>query len=1142
MSRLPAGITRLFEQILSRIEKSPDAEAYLAILATICIARKGLSIKELADILDMRRRRVKTLLEALETVLIDRQGEYSIFHLQFQQYLTDSVLEPEDIANVHRRLIAYCQPWQEKRLAYGYDFLTSHHFALADYQSLFQLIDSDYLKEKAEYCQSRESCLEDLALAFEAALAARVPHLILRYSLAYNSMHQVISRSVSSGEFVVQALEGNLETSVREVLSVHDYKIRSLALIALAEICLRSDRSEKARELLQEVFAQKILVVDEQSLHWLSQFVGEFLIPFDQGLALRLLQMLRSASPDTAEHQDAHRRNLEQIINVLVAFAPKTANPEATLMVAFAVSDAFIQLDPAPENWPPPSPTPVTRPFLSEGQLQGEIIRKLVAYNPEKAESLASEVRHPVYRVLAYAIIAHWWHGQSDYEKAAHYQLQAQEIAGNLPLALQPWAYFQILHASTEENWPKISALQDQCLQTHAAMAGQVQKDYLLFCLLPQMAPARLDLAGQWLKQIKDPAIQTRTRARIGTRLCLFGDSQAGRDYLCQAIQDIEKIGVAQYRTYVVKEIAAALAVDFQEELVPATLKLIRGMEQPHAQARALIFLADAVESKSPATADAIWQEGVDTASGLSRAWERQDAFWLLAKMLTASSKETWRQFMPVVFPELHLCYHRAVALIHNSFARQCPPRLLLENSYQGRRLSPASRVILYSWLAAELESCGNATSARNAIAAVATSEGLLGDEKDRTPALENLAWNLAAISPDLAIFKVMQIENAFSKALTMLRILPRLGPITLRQIHELLDNLAGDFETLELMLPQIYGKLAGFILNRFGEIDGDDLYRKLMAHLDASPDYSKAMGIISVAQNLLPDQEARALALIRKVEQWMQETDLAESDWRRIGIYRDRVWANLAEVYVHIDRQRAVVIGANVEAAFDVYNLLAWHAPTQEKPLFLSKMLSFLETIPDYPNRSMLLAMAACQYYPEHRDEAIKLRNRAALEAERASELLERAKILFRVVLTTRSIDEQWAQKRFDEGLNHLRQHRFYNPEATDRMLVEMLELFQENPAPWSMQATQKWADRIITLLGFIIDPELRAEAIAKLLHFLTPADIQTYGGDLLRAARANEIALAKTCSFVLRHFSAASWPEELEKILQLVEAHIGK
>lgn len=1136
MARLPVGIESLFEQIMSRIQKNPNANDLFAILCTLSIARKGLTINELADILNMKRRQVKTLLETLESFLIDRHGEYGIFHLKFQEYLLEKVLEKEEIAAAHRALITYSQPWQEKKLAYGYDYLTWHYFTLKDYPAIFRLLEEDFLREKVKYCQSREACLPDLMLAFEAALAANIPHRILYYGLLYTLTCKTLSKGVESGEFVINAIAGDMEVAVREVRSISHQKTRILALVALAEIYLYTGQTEMARNLLTQTSTEDPLQLDEHEIYWLSQFAGKLVAPLDQGLAMRLLKLVKTTvphfglvadtSPQIANYQQP--KNLKGMIDGLIVCAQHSPQPVQTLSVAFAASEVFRNFSP--------------RPVALEGEIQSDIIRVMLVHDVEKAGNLAREIVHLPSRAFAYTSIADHFASQGITEKAAQWEGEAEKLADSQPACEKAWIYFQILRARGETS-PNAPRWQQLCLELYPQISQVEDRDLFLLSLLPYLVNNMLVCARELLGQISNKAIYVRTLAKMGRQLSYSGKEDLGEEHLLEALQKVAHVGVAEYRAYVVEEVAAVLSRTYNERLLTSALQLTRDMAMPYAQIRSFLYLGDALEANASAKASAIWEEALATGLKLTRKWEREEAFALFMRALMEAQNTTWAKFMPAIFPEITSPYNRAIALIHSHFEKQCPAKQLVKEGGDQWSLSHVANLTLCSWLAAEFQKTGHVEISKFYLQ---KSDEILDQsiqkKQDSEEALEKIIWNLAPFFPKTAIEYLPKFESEISRGLTMFRTLDRMGQVNVADAHRLLDIWYSPSDVPEI--PEVYGSLSQFIYKKFTGQERENLDRKLLAPLEDTQKWPqvmgwpKVLGMVHMAKNLMLYDRDNALSMLQRVEEFLDQEPLAGQDWRKSSYSRDGILAALLDTYVRYDLDKATSLRKKLQSSLYSYHLMmAWHSARENKVAFLRDAVESISDSDSPLNRSGILSLTARQYYLLDKEYGKKLRNRATLEAQRETDPMQQANILFRVAMSWKVMEREWAEKQFDETVATLLKLRLHDSTATDQLIVSLVKMFSDPQPVWGVQFASECPDMGTKLVNLILNPKIKGAAAEKVFSYFSEKDLEKYRQDLLLASLENESSFAWLCTRLLPYFRVADWTSEVQDIRQILE-----
>ena len=705
IQKLPSGVENLFEQILSRIKKNRQSDDLIAVLSILTVAKRGLTIKELSSILGFKKRFTKSLIEMLESFIIDRNGELSIFHLKFEEYLLSEELEEDEIIDAHKSLIDYCLPWEDKSLSYGYDFLVDHFIAIKDYDSLFKLIESDFIKAKIDYYQSREACLKDLKQAFSSALKIQDPTKILQYGLLYILNCKVISEGFESGAFLINAFQGEIDSIIRDLMGIANYKTRAIALISLGEICLRNGDQQKAREILEDVFAQEKIQFTSDELKWLSKFIGEFVIGIDQALAIRLLKLGKGIA---ADNNNAYRTHIKDIIEVLINFANKSDKPADVLLVAFTVSEVIKEMEPEPlGKWKIPTSPEIdltdsvlvsktvisTDPYITEGRFQSEIVRLMIPWDCERAQQLAEEIRHPAYKAYAYSCLEQYFIDKN-HDKAEYYKDEVAKIEKGF-LEGKAFIYLQILRSQKDKN----NELFQKCLDACNDIQNSEEREMLLHNLLPMWIDSDLPKLCEYLQQITNKGLYLCSLTSLGKNLYQSGNQKEGKELLLQALKSDYTNETAEYHTAIIKDVSLMLK-DIDQEIFDASLELINKISVLQTKAKSLLFLASGISEYDVEKSENIFCKALDIAKQLNRKWEREEIFTLFLNTLMKSHSDIWQKFIDQIFPEISSLYGRTVAITHSYYVKKHSPQLLFKEAGSNWSLSPLANSTLNSWLA----------------------------------------------------------------------------------------------------------------------------------------------------------------------------------------------------------------------------------------------------------------------------------------------------------------------------------------------------------------------------------------------------------------------------------------------------------
>jgi hypothetical protein len=181
MASIPAALENVFDSALARANALADGIPR-RLLAALAVSGRELAGEELARILQVEVRFVAEVLKSIQTLLLrDSEGRYRLFHKKLKDHLLHTVLLPSDVQLAHRMIADYCQPWREKRLRYGDEFLPLHLLAVGAVAEFMDLAEA----EQPEVVESvvlalvqrviQDHSLINVQLQLESLLASKHP-------------------------------------------------------------------------------------------------------------------------------------------------------------------------------------------------------------------------------------------------------------------------------------------------------------------------------------------------------------------------------------------------------------------------------------------------------------------------------------------------------------------------------------------------------------------------------------------------------------------------------------------------------------------------------------------------------------------------------------------------------------------------------------------------------------------------------------------------------------------------------------------------------------------------------------------------------------------------------------------------------
>lgn len=154
--KLPKNLVELLDRLVYSLRNSKSEIAY-DLFGLIAVSPGGLSIKTLAKILGANPMEVKAVIDEYCQYLMCIDHGYRFFHKRIYEHLLEECefgYDTDEIVDYHKKIIAYCEPVEEKQLNYGYQYVLYH---------LYKANQWDRFKEIARYEEYEES-LENLLM------------------------------------------------------------------------------------------------------------------------------------------------------------------------------------------------------------------------------------------------------------------------------------------------------------------------------------------------------------------------------------------------------------------------------------------------------------------------------------------------------------------------------------------------------------------------------------------------------------------------------------------------------------------------------------------------------------------------------------------------------------------------------------------------------------------------------------------------------------------------------------------------------------------------------------------------------------------------------------------------------------------
>lgn len=175
IEHMPQTVKGFYQRATESISKSDEDELF-SVVALLAVARKPLSLGELAEITGLRQRKLMELgIKPIRQFLTENEEGYRFYHAQFHEYVVSELVFEDERVMAHDRLA----DWLVKMKSgsdYFYDGLAYHLFHANRQDDLSGLLDATFLQTKLE--RRGFQVLEDIDLMTQTLLASQDPDVV----------------------------------------------------------------------------------------------------------------------------------------------------------------------------------------------------------------------------------------------------------------------------------------------------------------------------------------------------------------------------------------------------------------------------------------------------------------------------------------------------------------------------------------------------------------------------------------------------------------------------------------------------------------------------------------------------------------------------------------------------------------------------------------------------------------------------------------------------------------------------------------------------------------------------------------------------------------------------------------------------
>ena len=175
-----------------------------SVLGLLSVARAPLSVRQLGRIMNIGQRQiVEDGINPIRQFLLEVDGAYTFYHNRFHEFVTHTILYPDELPLAHRKIADWLQLPENAHSEYRLASLAYHLFESGDGETLTRVIDEQFLVEKV--LRLGYGALEDIELWTRILLSAGDPALVGRCVSLVDVLRQTAGGDIlSDAKRVVQ--------------------------------------------------------------------------------------------------------------------------------------------------------------------------------------------------------------------------------------------------------------------------------------------------------------------------------------------------------------------------------------------------------------------------------------------------------------------------------------------------------------------------------------------------------------------------------------------------------------------------------------------------------------------------------------------------------------------------------------------------------------------------------------------------------------------------------------------------------------------------------------------------------------------------------------------------------------------------
>jgi tetratricopeptide (TPR) repeat protein len=260
----PAGVKDYFRWQFKQLDGRADGDLAWQVVGLLIVAHGGMTILELAGMLDLPAWQVRKAIEPIRRFLLGSE-RVELMHLELGAVVAEQFSQAEQHA-YRRKLRAWCASfaeagWPDDTPDYVLAHYAAHLREAGENEALYALVERRWMDLKAARTRSHRAFAQDVLLAIEAARCEQPPNLVqeLRAFFIYATLSSTATYTPPEALGVL-AQAGDVQRAENYAALIDDPIHRCRAYRAIVSALLRQGRTHEAAAAVEQalVAAQAI--------------------------------------------------------------------------------------------------------------------------------------------------------------------------------------------------------------------------------------------------------------------------------------------------------------------------------------------------------------------------------------------------------------------------------------------------------------------------------------------------------------------------------------------------------------------------------------------------------------------------------------------------------------------------------------------------------------------------------------------------------------------------------------------------------------------------------------------------------------------------------------------------------------------